>query len=48
MIYVICVRTTDVATSGLNLIMVTDKNFVQFLESARGPSTENRCGENDA
>ena len=53
MIYVICLRTTDtkrldVATSDLNLILVTDENFVQFLESARGPSTKNGCGEDDA
>ena len=53
MIYVICSRTTytkcvDVVTSGLNLILVTDENFAQFLESARGSSTKNGCRKDDA
>ena len=52
MIPVICLRTTDtkcldVVTSRLNLILVTNENFVQSLESARGSSTKNGCGEDD-
>ena len=40
-------KCLDVVTSGLNLILVTDENFAQFLESARGSSTKNGCREDD-